>query len=373
MKTGRSILDLAKELERQRKVRKDYISDTRNLEVETEKGRTQLRLALDQGNEVFTLNELAHKQLAERLQIPIKYYNRMRFEYPSLLDDNINCWFSKTPERRMLRTLDGEVRAVLSDRYRRLDHLELVDAVLPVIKDMGQAEIISCEVTATHLYLKVIHRKMKAEVTVGDVVQAGFVISNSEVGLGSLKVEPLIFRLVCKNGLIVKDYAQRRYHVGRQVEQEDSAYEIFSDETLAQDDKAFFMKMQDTVRVAVDEANFQLTVDKMKASLFEETGPDPIKTVEVLADRYTLSQSERGGILRYFLMGRDSSRYGLINAVTRASQDLEDYTRATELERLGGELLALPSDKKPLLATPSYHSGQEKNVTAQRFPLEVVR
>ncbi len=56
---------------------------------------------------------------------------------------------------------------------------------------------------------------MKAEVEVGDVVIAGFVISNSEVGLGSLRVEPLVFRFVCKNGMICKDYAQKRYHVGK--------------------------------------------------------------------------------------------------------------------------------------------------------------
>ena len=52
----------------------------------------------------------------------------------------------------------------------------------------------SCEVTEAHLYLKVVNKKMKTEVTVGDVVQAGFVIINSEVGLGHLTVEPMIFR-----------------------------------------------------------------------------------------------------------------------------------------------------------------------------------
>ena len=254
MKQGRSIIQLAQELERQRQARKDYIADTRSLYVETDKGNRRLTINMDNTAETFILNELAHKQLADRLQIPQKYYNRMRFEYPSLLDDNINSWLEKIPERRMIRTLDGNVRAVLSDRYRRLDNLELADAVFPLIQEMKGAEIISSEVTETHMYIKVINKRLKAEVTVGDVVQAGIVISNSEVGLGSLKVEPLIFRLVCKNGLIVKDYAQKRYHVGKQIDNDDSAYEIFSDETLAQDDRAFFMKVQDTVRVAIDEA-----------------------------------------------------------------------------------------------------------------------
>lgn len=39
---------------------------------------------------------------------------------------------------------------------------------------------------------------MKPEIVPGDIVQAGFVVSNSEIGLGALKVEPLVYRLICK-------------------------------------------------------------------------------------------------------------------------------------------------------------------------------
>lgn len=38
-------------------------------------------------------------------------------------------------------------------------------------------------------------------------------------------------------------------------------------------------------------------------------------------------------------MGNDYSHFGLVNAVTRSSQDVADYNRATELERIGGTLL----------------------------------
>ncbi len=364
MKQGKSIYDLAQELERQRMQRKDFVADTRMLNVKTENGKSQLSLALADTADIFVINELAHRQIAERLQIPQKYYAKMRSEYPELLDNNINSWFQKQPANRMIRTLDGNVRAILSDRYCRLDNLELADAVLPLIREMRGVEIISCEITETHMFIKLINKTLKAEIDVDDVVQAGMVISNSEVGLGSLKVEPLIYRLVCKNGLIVKDYAQKRYHVGRQIESDDAAYEIFSDETLAQDDKAFFMKVQDTVRTAVDETKFQLSVNKLRDTKLESTGPDPVKTVEVLADKYLLSQNERGSILRHFIMAGDSSRYGLINAVTRASQDAADYGRATDLERLGGELLSISSLPKQSIIVDRFTPDRPiKNIT----------
>ena len=340
MKQGiKNIQELYKELEEQRENRKDIIADTRSLMVSSTENKSLLYVSAGDERPYYEISEVAHRQIADRLGIPFKYYMRMRTDYPELLDQNINGWLDAAPEKRMLRTMNGKLRAFLSDRYRRLDNLELVDHVLPVIAQMKGCSIESCDITETHLYMKIINKTMKTEITPGDVVQAGFVISNSEIGLGALKVEPLVYRLVCKNGLICKDLAHKKYHAGRQVEDTDNAYELYSDETLAADDKAYFLKVQDIVSAAVDEARFQLTVDKMRASMNVQAGEDPVRTVEVLGDKYVLNKMERASILRHFIMGNDFSAFGLVNAVTRSSQDVADYNRATDLERLGGMLL----------------------------------
>lgn len=372
MKQGKTLQALGEELQRQRAVRKDFLADTRSLQMMTNGNASLLYMTVGKEQKEFKVGELAHQQIASRLQIPYRYYQKMQREFPDLLDENVNGWFDQNPEQRMVRTLDGHVRAFLSDRYRRLDNLELCAAVLPVIQDMKGASIESCDVTETHMYLKVVNKKMKAEVAVGDVVQAGFVISNSEVGLGSLRVEPLVFRLVCKNGLICKDYSQKRYHVGRQaVASDEEAYELYSDETLRQDDKAFFMKVQDTVRCAVDEAKFMLTVDAMKRSMHIPLEHDPVKEVEVLADRFPLNQGERGNILRQLFLGKDLSRYGLANAVTAASKFCDSYERATDLERMGGELLALPipSNMQPKALEPR---RMPKDITPRMPQMQVI-
>ena len=197
VKTGRTLQELGLELQRQRSVRQDYVADSRSLSFRTEDGDSKLGMSMGEKLLEFGVNPLAHQQISTRLGIPLKYYQRMQKEAPALLDANVNNWLQQTRDRRMLRIMDGNVRAFLSDRYRRLDNLELCAAVLPIIKDMKGAVIESCEITDAHLYLKVINRRMKAEVTVGDAVQAGFVISNSEVGLGQdtvaglFHIEPL--------------------------------------------------------------------------------------------------------------------------------------------------------------------------------------
>jgi hypothetical protein len=77
---------------------------------------------------------------------------------------------------------------------------------------------------------------------------------------------------------------------------------------------------------------------------------DPVKAVEVLANRYTLNDSERAGILRHLIVEGEMSAYGLVNAVTHYSQDVEDYDRATDFEALGGKLIELaPSEWKGMV------------------------
>ena len=57
------------------------------------------------------VGEIAHRQIGSALGIPAKYYDKMRAENPELLAQNVNSWFTMTPQKRMVRTLDGNARA----------------------------------------------------------------------------------------------------------------------------------------------------------------------------------------------------------------------------------------------------------------------
>ncbi|MGZ7242360.1 hypothetical protein ACXWPN_09625, partial [Streptococcus pyogenes] len=78
---------------------------------------------------------------------------------------------------------------------------------------------------------------------------------------------------------------------------------------------------------------------KMQTTMGIELKGSPVKTVEVLRQRYTLTEAEGDGVLRHLITGGDLSGYGLVNAVTHYSQEVGDYDRATEFEALGGKLV----------------------------------
>ena len=343
MRQGRDIYELAGELERQQKSKKDYIADTRALEMSNDGSW------LDGLNgHSCDISGLAHEQIGQRLGIPKKYYDKMKEESPGLLARNVNHWFGNTPERRMVRTMDNRVRAFLSERYRPLDNLDMAEAVLPTITKMG-CRIMSAELTDKRLYIKAVTERIAAEVRPGDVVQAGVVVSNSEVGCGSVKVEPLIYRLVCSNGMIVPDHSLKKYHVGREYGGED-VQEFYRDETRLADDKAFWMKVRDVVSGSLQQEVFARIVDRMREATERKITADPVKVVEVTRTRFGLSDTERGQVLRHLITSGDLTAYGLSSAVTRASQDIPDYERATELERFGSDVITMPRREWEVMA-----------------------
>lgn len=341
MKQGQENFEMLwKKLQEERAGMKDYVANTKKLKFETNEGTSTL-LMEEQPNTFtrFGVTELAHRQMADRLKIPYKYYELMRTSQPELLDTNVNTWLYNKPENRMIRTMFGNVRAFLSDRYQRIDNLELAYRIVKVMGENQNWAVGSCEVTDNRLYVKVVSDKLKTEVVPGDVVQAGFVVSNSEVGLGSVKIEPLVYRLVCKNGLIVQDRVHQRYHVGQRCVETDFGTELFRDETIKTDQKAYFMKIEDILRGALNKELFENAVDRMRQAKMRRIDADPVETVKVLADSYRFTEAEQMQVGAHYISGNDYTQYGLVNAVTRASQDIDDYNRATEFEKFGGQLL----------------------------------
>lgn len=347
MKLGRSFTDLFVEVQRQNETKRDFLADTRTIRATLAEadGVVSPLITLDGTSHLFGIAESAHRQIGTSLEIPAKYYDKMRRELPDLLVDSINRWFDQAPCTRLLRTLDGKTRAFLSNRYRCIDNLEVLSALLPIIMNMGpDVQVQSCEVTESRMYLKVVNPKLQLDVAPGDIVQAGVVISNSEIGFGAVNVQPLIYRLVCSNGMTVNDAAARKYHVGR-AGTADESYQLYSDATLAQDDKAFIMKMQDTVRAAVDEARFATVVNIMRgAKDAKVTGSSIPAVIELTAKEYKLSEAEADGVLMTFIKNQDLSLYGVANAITEHSQAVENYDRATELESLGYSVLTMAPD-----------------------------
>lgn len=345
MKSGLTMEQMTAEILRQNQSKQDFLVKTGNLMMESYGGAPVLRLIGEDGTdqvEPLDIKPSAHRQFGTYLDIPYKYYDRMLGEFPDLLTHNVNSWLARNQDQKMLRTLDGSARALLSNRYWRVDHLDILQTVLPIIGEMPDARFESCEITDQRMYIKVVNPRLQMDVVPGDTVQAGVIISNSEIGMGAVLIQPLVYRLVCSNGMVVNDAKTRRNHVGR-VASTDENFLLYSEQTLRAEDRAFILKLQDTVRAAVDEARFGRVIDKMRAATQAplETADVP-GVIKLAGSAFGIRETEQPGVLQHLIEGRDMTLYGLANAVTRFSQDVDSYDRATELEGIGYDLMTMP-------------------------------
>jgi hypothetical protein len=126
-------------------------------------------------------------------------------------------------------------------------------------------------------------------------------------------------------------------------------YNVLSNETLKADDKAFMLKARDVVTAAFEEKLFLQHVDALRQTTERKILGNPVKAVEVLAKNNGLLQGEQDGILRKLIEGADLSQYGMVQAVTAFSQDVQSYDRASDFEELGGKIVTLTDQEwKPI-------------------------
>ncbi len=370
MKAGMDLIALATEIERRQKAKKDFLVKSDALEFTATGQEENATFGFLMGaDQAFGLNDFCHGQVASHYGIPKPYYDRMRKEEPALLARNVNAWLAKAaekeggPEKRMIRTLDGKARAFLSDRYRPLENEDLANAVLPVLLDM-KLDIMSSQITDQRLYIKAVHPKVTRELKAaggkfGDgkhniirCLAPAITISNSEVGSGALSVLGGVYDGFCSNLASFGERSARKYHVGKQhdIIGGEETWAMLSDDTRKKTDAAMWSQVRDIVRGAFDEANFNSLCDKISETQTHAIDGDPVKVIELTSKRFRMQEEEGTSILRHLIDGGSLTRFGLYNAITRASQDIESYDRATEMERIGAQIIELPRAEWQTLA-----------------------
>lgn len=365
MKTGRSNQDLAAEIQRQADAKRDYLLDTRAVQMTAETGQP---LGLRFADRQLTIGATAHDQIASTYAVPKKYYDRMLSEAPGLLVANVNWWMQQTPAQRMIRTLDDKARAFLSDRYRPMDNQELAEAVLPVIADLG-CEVVSAEITDRRLYLKAVDKSVVRELKAkGKALGHGhehfqlehlspcISVSNSEIGDGSLRVTAGTFNHGCTNLAFFNggQGSMKKYHIGGKGQwgefSEEEVYKLLTDKTRQLSDAALWATVRDVVRGAFDTARFEATIARLQGTAERPITGDVPAVVELTAKRFGMNDGERKSVLDHLIKGGDLSQYGLHNAVTRTAEDLADYDRASDFEAIGGQIIELAANDWRVLA-----------------------
>lgn len=318
-----SLVDLATEVERIESVKNDYLLNSKMVQMYNDSS-----LVVD-GLGEFDINQYAHGQIASKLGIPKQYYDNMT-AIPDLRSANVNAWLNKNEKSKYyVRTLDGTARAFLSDSYRPIDNYEVLSSFLPVMQEIAH-DVKSCSITEKKMYMQVVFPKIEMEIVKGDVVQQGFILTNSEVGAGAIDLKHLIWRLVCSNGMIGMS-TLRKYHVGSKMTNDS---DIFKADTQRAELESFKLRFRDILTDMMNQKHFIEQCNFLKIAVDDKIS-NVTETVQNITKRFGLNEKHNGLIIQNMAEEGNINRYGLANGLTALAHSLENIDAQYEAEKMG--------------------------------------
>jgi hypothetical protein len=195
------------------------VNTGRHLSIETDKNNNPVIHAEIDGlpTQHFYINDVARDQIFTHADINQNTAQSLLDRAPAEFCNVINKLWHDSPSDRILRSYSASLvkneptwaepykilRGYVSNKFLRFDHADVLNNIMPLIND-GDYSLTAA--TLTDRYMRITFRSNTIQGSdnraVGDVMALGFVISNSEVGQGSLSLQELIITLACLNGMM---------------------------------------------------------------------------------------------------------------------------------------------------------------------------
>ena len=279
----------------------------------------------------YALTDNAFTQLAQRVgpstaeRVNFPGYLRVCDEKLRVL--NLNSWLQKNGGHEVfMRSVRPYgvpfARGFLSDRYVEVDDLDLM-GVLKEIPEAQGAAVRMMEFTESTMHLRLTWKNERRELKVGDAVEFGVHISNSEIGHRAVRVEPIVYRLKCSNGMISGgeggDGSWYIRHAGKK------------DRVVG--------AMNEAIKSALPAAReMAIKFSKCVGEVIDR----PVERLKGLAKDENLTEVQLSAAIEEMMgeaAGKDVTRFDFINGITGAGRREADADRRYDLERLGSRFL----------------------------------
>jgi hypothetical protein len=263
---------------------------------------------------VWPFSDHAMSQFCQKLDIPVRYFRR--------LPDEMKMTVANFDLRRLkgtsffVRGKSEWVRAFLSAGYVAYNNREIEQTVAELLGDINIL-VKDFVLEETNMYLKIISEEIHDREA---GLKAGIIIGNSEVGMGSVSVEPFVFRKPCTNDLIVSQETSFRHaHIHL------TAYELT---------RRMAEAVSEGFRVVSSVLDTFLKTREVKVV-------DPLEVIRKIAEERKFSQKLTDEVVSSYLVESEANWFGVINSFTNAAQKLGPLQRI-EMERFAGTLLEGP-------------------------------
>lgn len=266
------------------------------------------------GKEVQVLPS-AQRLFANRLRVPHSYLVRCPWD---LQAENLNHWLREEQQRRetLFCRFDGNsLRAVFTDRYTALDHMQVLSRMLEY--GFNPDVEVHYSLDQEILVLKV-PDFTRTFAFGGDKIVPGISIANSEVGVLAFSVEAYFYRLICSNGMIASTKVVSKFkHISSRA-------------------------MEEFPQI-LSQVVYESEHSQRRFEISTQTRLDnPLSTIGSFNRQFLLTKREAEAVQLAWDAEQGSTMFNVLNAYTRAAHE-GDLTaeESYKLERVGGLILSL--------------------------------
>lgn len=284
------------------------------------------------------LHRHALDQVAARAGIPKVYVDRLvnsdDAKRRDLLAYNLTQLFDGDDTKALVRHAGGEIRGVLSDRYKRMDSRQLVQSLLKTAGHYGALPVEGVHL-GTRISMKAV-LPMVFEPVPNEVLIYGVAWGNSEYGDGAYWLRSFINRLWCTNFATLEE-EMRKVHLGKRL-QDDVAW---SEQTYQLDQATLASMTEDIIGKVFHPDQVKKTMAAITDASTEKIDAKDIRAF--LKARLTKSEVAKTEELFASAdvehMPAGQNRWRLSNAISYLAGSLEDAGRRLALEEVAGEAL----------------------------------
>jgi len=370
-----SLSELVQELEQQKLRKQDFVVGSDNLTMEggnliihNPNSKPSLTKLLrdtgiavdDNGKVILDCLGVCHGNIADKMGIPKRYYDKMRDGHLDLLDANVGHWLNESTSKYFVRTFidkeekHGYARALLSDRFFVMDNYDILLTCLDAVKESGfKLNIESCDISERRMYVRFVAPEIEIQAPellrnykvpngkgkggTGNGIVTGFVISNSEIGQGQFSITPRAMVLACSNGMMNTRDAMSKTHLGTKMT-ENTAID-WSDETKKKNVELICSQVKDAINTFCSEDYLGNWIQRL-----QEQGEKKLEyatdCIQNVATHLSLSEEKERDILNYFIEGGDTTGFGVAQALTFYAHESEDADEQYELEAAAVNVLS---------------------------------
>jgi hypothetical protein len=301
----------------------------------------ELRVSFGEKGELRGMHRHARRQLCDRLSIPNSYADDLcvagedsgwkRDLFGKMMREHLD----HAGERYLMRTVEGQVRGVLSDKFRRLDGRPMLDAFVSACNSIGA---LPTEGVATDLRYSV--RAIIPQIfepIPGEFVVFGLSQTNSDFGAAGYSVSAFALRLVCLNGMVGENGIKQVHLGGRLPENIE-----LSAETYRKDTATMVSATTDVVRALLAPAAIEKRINVIKAAAATEVNSAAMfKKIGALltkGEKEAVKQAYEGDDVLMLPAGQTAYRFS--NALSWVANSVKDEERKLDLQAAAGAIVA---------------------------------